>query len=633
MWLQASAGVLNRFVQSLGWWGAVAGAISLIGIVLLTTADVFSRFVFGLPMIFTIEVVQLMLVIVMLAGMAYTELRKGHVRVNILVDKFSPTAKLVTDTSTTLVALTVTVILAWQSVVYAQGLASQNQEVPILRIPLWPVVVIAGFCFLLFALAVSANFIESLGKLKANGAKSFLWLIPGIIIVAALIGTSLQPALLAIDIPRESFGLLSLVILFGLIFLGLHIGAAMAMITLWGTSYLMSAGAGLSMLGFTAHTVASSYIWSVFPLFVFAGVLFSTSGFSRDLYNTGYKFLGQLPGGLASATVAACAGFSAVVGDSLSGTVTMGKIAAPQMKSYKYDTGLTMGSIAAGGSMGTLIPPGLGFVVYGIMVEESIGRLFIAGILPGVLMTASFIALIWVRCRLNPTLGPAGPRTSIMEKLISLKGSWTVAFIFVLVIGGIYLGIFSPNEAGALAAFSALVIGFSLRRLGIRSFVNTVIEAVQITAMIFFIFIFAVAATQYFALSDLTFALADWVAALPVPPLATMGVILFVYLILGCLMNSLPVLILTLPILYPVVMGLGFDSIWFGVLVVIMAEIGVLTPPIGMGVFALSGVTSTPIYTVFRGVIPFWIVMLCVVTLILFFPQIALFLPNLMMGR
>jgi tripartite ATP-independent transporter DctM subunit len=244
------------------------------------------------------------------------------------------------------------------------------------------------------------------------------------------------------------------------------------------------------------------------------------------------------------------------------------------------------------------------------------------------------VALVHIRCLLNPHLGPRGPVTSTREKIISLKDGFGVVFLFLLVIGGIYSGIFTPNEAGAMGAFWALIMGLFMRRFTLNKFRGAVVGSIRLAAVVFFIFIYAIALSQFLAVTQLPVVLAEFVAGLTTPPYLTLGIILFTYLVLGCVMNALPVVILTLPIIFPTVKALGFDPIWFGVLLVMMVEIGQITPPIGMSVFALSGIAKdVPMYTIFRGVLPFWLVMLFTVVIVILFPQLALFLPNIMMGN
>ena len=624
---------LRMGVERLSQWCSIAGGVTLLGMMFLIVAEVTLRSLAKKPIPGTIELVQVMLIIVLFSGMGVVALKKGHIRVDVLLDKFPTQARLVIMTCADLVALGIVAIIGWQSFVQSLFLHSSGYLTGLLKIPTWPFAAATGLFFVIFTLSMLVNFFEACKELTRNGKGKFLWLIPGLIPVVLLFIMAFWPEVLPIDVDFETFGIISLLLLGGLIFLGVHIGAAMAFVAFWGMSYLVSPGAGLSLIGMTSQSVASNYIWSVGPLFMLMGLLVANAGFSKDVYNTAYKWLGHSPGGLASATVSACGAFAAVVGDSLTGVVTMGTIGLPQMRKYKYDVKLATGAICAGGTIGILIPPSLGFIIYGIIVEESIGKLFMAGIIPGILLVVMMIGVIYFRCRSNPELGPRGPVTPFNEKLLSLKDSFGVVFLFLLVIGGIYSGIFTPTEAGAIGAFGALIVGIVMRRFTFKTFGEAVTGAIALAAMVFFIFIYATAITQFLAITQLPVLLADYVAGLETPKYLTLCIILFSYLILGCVMNALPVVILTLPIIYPTIRALGFDPIWFGVLLVMMVEIGQITPPIGMSVFAMKSVApDVSMYTIFKGVFPFWLVMLAVIALVIMFPQIALFLPNLMMG-
>jgi tripartite ATP-independent transporter DctM subunit len=625
---------LRKFIELFSHWCSIAGGVTLLGMMFLIVAEVTLRSLLKRPIPGTIEMVQVMLIIVLYSGMGALGLKKDHIRVDILLDKFPPLAKQVITICAELVSLGIISILAWQNFVQASFLKSSGYLTGLLKLPTWPFAAITGIFIGVFALAILVNFIDGLRDLIRSAKNKCLWLIPGFFTVLILYATAFWPGLLPIEVEVETFGIISLLLLGVLIFLGVHIGAAMAMIAFWGMAHLITPGAGLSLLGMTSQSVASNYVWSVGPLFMLMGLFVANAGFSKDIYNSTYKWLGHSPGGLASATISACGAFAAVVGDSLTGVVTMGTIGLPQMRKYKYDVKLATGAICAGGTIGILIPPSLGFIIYGIIVEESISKLFIAGIIPGIILTIFMVASVYVRCRINPALGPRGPITPFREKLVSLKDSFGVVFLFLLVIGGIYLGFFTPTEAGAIGAFGALVLGMVMGRFKFRNFSEAVIGAIGLAAMIFFIFIYATAITQFLAVTQLPIMLADYVAGLDTPRYLTLCLILFSYLILGCVMNALPVVILTLPIIYPTVSALEFDSIWFGVLLVMMVEIGQITPPIGMSVFAMSGVApDVPMYTIFKGVFPFWLIMVAVVALVIIFPQIALFLPDLMMGN
>ncbi|MFC1909699.1 TRAP transporter large permease subunit [Chloroflexota bacterium] len=628
-----SAKVVKTVISRISWISAVVGCLAIIACVISTVIDVISRSTTNTNIPGNIELIGVLLVIVFFSGMSYTEINNKHVKVDILVNKFSPTAKQVVELSGNLITIGIVSIISWQSVLQSNFVRTSGYHTGVLHIPLWPFGIITAFFLALFALTVLINLFQSLDKFKPKRKLNGMWLLSGIIVTFILFGISLYPSIfLNMKIEPSIFGIIAMAVMFALIFLNVHIGTAMAVVALGGVGYLGSSSAGLALLGMTSQSTASNYVWSVIPLFMLMGVLVAVAGLGRDLYSSAYKWLGHLPGGLASATVVACGGFAAIVGDVLSGALTMSTVALPQMKEYGYDTRLATGAIAAGSTLGSLIPPSLSFIVYGIMVEQSIGRLFIAGIIPGMLMVISFILMISIRCHINPRLGPPGPSSSFIDKLICLKYSWPVIILFCLVIGGIYAGIFSATEAGAIGVFSAVVIALVMRRFTFRAFFQSTMEAVVMASMVFFIFIYATTFSQFLAITQLPFALSDFINGLSVHPYITLGLIMIMYFLLGCVMNALPVIILTLPIIYPVVIGLGFDPIWFGVLLVVATETGPITPPIGITVFALAGASGIPMYTIFRGVTFYWIVMLSVLIILMIFPQISLFLPNLMMG-
>jgi tripartite ATP-independent transporter DctM subunit len=350
----------------------------------------------------------------------------------------------------------------------------------------------------------------------------------------------------------------------------------------------------------------------------------------KDLYTTAYTLVGQLRGGLAMATVIACALFAAITGVSSPALATLGKVAVPEMKKYKYDEKLALGSLACAGTTAFLIPPSVAFIIYGILTETSIARLFMAGFLPGALLTSLFIITILIITTLNPKAGPAGPKTTLKEKIVSLKYTWPMVALFLLVLGGIYGGIFTPTEAGAIGAFGALVISIVMRRLTFKKFLDSVLEAGQTTAFIMLLIIGAYILMKFLAVSKLTILLGTTVANLPVPPMVVFGAIMVLYIILGMFLDIMSAVILTIPVLFPVVISLGFDPLWYGVMLVILIEMGLVTPPVGMDAFVLSGVTGIPLTTIFRGVIPFLIAAIICIILLAIFPQIVLFLPSTM---
>ena len=425
-------------------------------------------------------------------------------------------------------------------------------------------------------------------------------------------------------------GLIGLAVLLVLLFVRMWIAFALALVGFLGFAYIGGMKAALGVLATIPYSTVASYNMTVMPLFLLMGTIASVGGISGDLYHTAYKWMGHLRGGLAMATIAACAGFAAICGSSMATSGTMGKVAMPEMQKYHYDPKLASGCVASGATLGILIPPSLGFILYAILTEESVGLLFMAGILPGILLAILFIITIAIITQRNPELGPRGPKTGFREKIASLRHTWAMLCLFLLVMGGIYLGVFTPNEAGAIGAFGAILITAITRRLSFRTFVQALVDTGQITAMILLLVVGAMIFMNFMAVSKLPFALADILSEISLPRHVIFAAIIFVYLILGCFLDINAALILTLPIIYPSVIALGFDPIWFGVTMVITMEMGLITPPFGMNVFILGGVSGVPLATIFSGVIPFVFSMIVCLILITIFPQIALLIPSMM---
>jgi len=375
-------------------------------------------------------------------------------------------------------------------------------------------------------------------------------------------------------------GIIGLVILIIVLFSRMPVGFVMALVGFVGFSYMVSLEAGLSLLAKDIFDIFGSYSLTVVPLFVFMGQLAFHAGISRRLYDSAYRFMGHWPGGMAMATIGACAGFAAICGSTNASAATMATVALPEMKRFRYDMKLATGTVAAGGSLGILIPPSVIFIIYGIMTEQSIGKLFASGILPGLLLACLFILTIYIWTRIRPELGPRGPRASLKEKLRSLLGVLEMLIIFSLVMGGLFKGFFTPTEAGAVGAFCTLALAMIRRQINWQGFLQSLVETTRISCMVLVIVTGATVFGHFLAITRIPFELAGWVKGLPLPPWGIMGVIIFIYLIGGCFMDSLALILLTIPIFFPVAVGLGYDPIWFGVIIVMVTEMGVITPPV-----------------------------------------------------
>jgi len=425
-------------------------------------------------------------------------------------------------------------------------------------------------------------------------------------------------------------GLIGIVVLIAVFLLGMPIGFAMAFVGFIGFSYLVSLPAGLSIIARDVFYNFSSYSLTVIPMFVFMGSIAFASGMSRRLYDAGYLLLGRMRGGLAMATVAGCAGFAAMCGSTNATAAAMGRVSLPEMKRYDYADSLATGCVAAAGSLGILIPPSTIFIIYGIMTEQSIGKLFVAGVFPGLLLAGLFTLVVALLCWRNPSLAPIGEVTSWNEKLSGLVGISEMLLLFIFVIGGLFLGWFSPTQAGGAGAAGALLIGLARRQLTWQGFLDAVKDALRITCMVMVIVTGAIIFGHFMAVTRIPLVLADWVVGLPLPTAAIMGVIVLIYLLGGCFMDALALITLTIPIFYPVVLALGFDPIWFGVIIVLVTEMGVITPPVGVNVYVIKGIAKdVPLETIFKGVLPFLGALLVAVGILMAFPQIATFLPDL----
>jgi C4-dicarboxylate transporter, DctM subunit len=426
-------------------------------------------------------------------------------------------------------------------------------------------------------------------------------------------------------------GIIGIIILVLLLYSKMPVGFAMGFLGLMGFSYVVTFEAGVNLLARDVWDVFSSYNLTVIPLFVFMGQIAFHAGISRRLYDSAYVLFGHRRGGLAMTTVGACAGFSAICGSTNATAATMATVTLPEMKRYGYDMSLATGTVAAAGSLGILIPPSVIFIVYGILTEQSIGKLFAAGILPGILLCFLFLMTIYLRVLINPSLAPPGPKTSFKEKFRSFAGVIETLILFALVMGGIFFGIFTPTEAAAIGAFLTILIAVFRRQLTWNAFVKSLADTTKISCMIMVIVTGAVIFGHFMAITRLPYELAEWVSSLPLPPHTVMGVIILVYLFGGCFMDALAMIMLTIPIFFPVVRTLGFDPIWFGVVIVLITEMGVITPPVGVNVYVVYGVAKdVPLENIFRGVFPMLLALLLCNLILLIFPQIALFLPNLM---
>ncbi|MBN1189678.1 MAG: TRAP transporter large permease [Dehalococcoidales bacterium] len=427
------------------------------------------------------------------------------------------------------------------------------------------------------------------------------------------------------------YGLVGIAVLLLLIFLRMPVGFAMAFTGGVGMCIVAGINPAFSLISNEPFSVASRYIYSSIPLFIFMGYLASRTRLSADAFYTLHKWIGNLRGGLAMGTVGACAIFAAICGDPISTAATVSTVALPEMRKYGYSDQLSLGTIAASGNLGFLIPPSLVFIIYGILTEQSIGSLFISGIIPGLILALSFMATVFGICSFNPGMAPRTPGVSWNERIRATPHIFGALMVIVLVLGGIYTGIFTPTEAGAVGVFGIVLITIIRRQLTWKGFNTAIGESAVMTGMIFILIIGAMIFSRFLVITQVPSGLANYISGLDVAPIVVLIAVLVMYILLGFVMDVMSIIIVSVPILHPLLVGLGFDPVWLAVLTVITVLIGNITPPVGIVVFALAGmVRDVPLFTIFRGVIPFLVVMAVCLVLFVAFPEISLWLPGMM---
>jgi len=421
-----------------------------------------------------------------------------------------------------------------------------------------------------------------------------------------------------------------LLLLFVLFFLGMPVGFAMAIVGFSGFSYVVSFKAALNMVGNDIWATFSKYGLTVVPLFIFLGYIAFNSGIAERLYNAAYKWFGHWRGGLAIATIGADELFAAICGSNTATAATMGTVALPQMKKYNYDTLLSSGTVVTGGTLGTVMPPSVVLIIIGLQTEQSIIKLFLGGILPAILLGILFVLTIFLLCRLYPHFGPAGTKVNFGEKLLSLTGVIEAIIIFLLVIGGLYAGWFTPTEAGAVGVFFTLLVTLPFRRLTWQGLIQSAVETLKISAMVFFLVTGAIIFGRFLAVTRLPFMIAEFAAGLPVSPYVILAIVLVIYLIGGCFVDSLGFLVLTIPIFFPLGKALGFDPIWYSILLTMVTTMGAITPPVGVNIYVVKALApEIELGTIFKSISFFLMACILCIVILIFFPKIVLLIPNM----
>jgi C4-dicarboxylate transporter, DctM subunit len=429
----------------------------------------------------------------------------------------------------------------------------------------------------------------------------------------------------------DAVAVIGFVVLFALMLLRVPVGMAMGLVGVSGFAYLVGGGPALKLVGQTSMRTVTDYTFGVIPMFLLMGAFVTTSGMSRELFGAANTFVGHLRGGLGIATIVACAGFAAISGSSVATAATFSAVAYPEMRRYDYPQSFATGVIAAGGTLGAMFPPSTVLAVYGIITEQDIGRLFIAGILPGLLAVSMYILTVAVIGRLRPGFLPAGVRAGAPERMKAIRGVWAPVLLFVFVIGGLYGGLFTPTEAGGMGAGGAFLIGVLRGRLSRADIRHSLLQATRTAAAVFTVLIGALLFGYFLTITQTPQKVTEFLTGLGVGRYGVLALIMLMYLVLGCLMDAMAMIILTVPIIFPVIKSLGFDPIWFGVIIVMTVELGLIHPPVGMNVFVIKSVVKDVKFsTIFVGVLPFILTDLIRLVILIAFPVIALYLPTRM---
>jgi C4-dicarboxylate transporter, DctM subunit len=601
------------------------GGIILAAMMFLTAADVLFRYVFNSAITGAVELNELMLVLVVFFSLAQAAVRKEHVRVELVVSKFPINTQNILNVVSDLVVFGLSFIITWQAVIFAMDRMKKHATTAVLLVPIPPFILLFAFSCALFCLIILMDLRKNLQTLVAVRWRNIDWLVAIVGALVIIAGIYVASSPITNKLPAITAGYVGMVVLVVLIFSGIPIGFVMGLIGFLGMSYLTGPKGGFGLMASVPFSTTASYTFCVVPLFILMGSFAFYTGLSREMYSTVNKWLGFLPGGLAMATIGGCAGFAAICGSSLATAATMGTVALPEMKRYKYSPALATGCLAAGGSIGILIPPSMVLLIYGILTNQPITDLFVAGILPGLSQALFYLVTIYILCKINPELGPPGEKYTLKEKIVSLKDTWGVLALFLLVIGGLYFGVFTPTEAAGIGAFGAFIMTILKRKITFGLLKNSLGDTGATTAMVFTILIGAMLLGYFLAITRVPFQLSEFVSALPVSRYTILILIMVIYLVLGCFMDSLSIVLLTVPIFYPVVEGLQFNPIWFGVLVTRVSEMGLITPPVGMNVFVIKGVArDVPMYTIFRGIVPFLCADFVHLAVLIAWPQLSL---------
>ncbi len=610
--------------------GLVICTITMAVIGIPVVLDVFGRFFFSKAILGVSDISEILMAVMAFSAFAYVQAKDQHISVDLLTARFSLKGQALIQTFIWALCLAVSLLLSWTIFQIAMDSMKSGAVSAVLSLPMWPVHM---FCTL-GTLLLSCAFLRSLLQAchKAIQEKAGLWLVMPFLLALAVLALPLYPNWFDLGLSKTGIGFLCFAVMFVLIFLGMPIGIAMALIGGLGLFMIMpKAAPALNLLGSAPYYSVASVLFMVVPMFLLMGEFALYTNLSKDMFTAVALWLGRTPGGLAAAAVGGCAGFAAICGDSMATAATMASAAVPEMRAKGYDPAYGCAAVAAGGTLGILIPPSTGFIIYSIITEQSVGDLFMAGVIPGILLMFIIMGVFIFQAARHPEFAPPSPAVPLAAKLRGTLGLVPMLVMILLVLGGILKGVFSPTEGGAMGAFFTLIYGLVRRAISGKEIVKSLVATSIINARLMVVLIGVGIFGYFLAITRLPNNLADLITGIGATPALVLTGIIILYIVLGCLMNVIPMMMLTLPAIFPTVLAMGFDPVWFGVLSVVLMELGQITPPVGIIVFTMSSIVSdVPVQAIFRKIIPVFLGVFLLIGLLIAFPQLALWLPAML---
>jgi tripartite ATP-independent transporter DctM subunit len=598
---------------------------------LLTTVDVVLRYVFNSPLPGVYTLCEMMMIGAVYPAVAYVQQKRGHVRVDVIIDRLQGNPRAAFELATLFLALVAFGMMCWQSGLLAWGAwISGDYDMGEIHYPFWPAKTLMTFGLGLLCLRLVTDIKNDILQLMKNTRQWIFWLILSILplLVFSIFLGLIKPG----GVEPITMGWLMILVMIAVLFMGLPIAFGLLFVGIVGYWVLAGPERTLSVLGIIPYDKVANYTLSVIPLFILMGHLSYQAGFATSMSTTCQKWMGHLPGSMAQATVVGGAAFGAACGAGVASCATLAKICIPIMRQHGINDRMALGCVGAVGGLAALIPPSIMMVIFAMITYQSAAKLLIAGIIPGLVAAGCFMVLIYIMVKLNPKLAPPlAVKITWKERFVSLKDSWGIAILGLAIIGGILTGVFTPTEAGALGASGAFFLGLITRRLTFKNFQEAVLDTTRTTAMIFLIVATALVLCNFLGISRLPAVTSDFITQLQVPRVVIFAGVVLLYIIAGCFMDMIAFMFLTMPIIFPAIKALGYDPLWFGVIIVILCELALITPPFGMNLFILRAmIPGITMGDVIRGSFPFMITYIGVVIIMAIFPELATWLPSFM---